>query len=329
MEQTPIKSARRPALPKLRVGALRALRVNPHDRRDLQRVIETGEAAAPNGQAPQQVVAPEPEPKAKAPAEKKQRATEIVIKLPGGEKRNCGKQHRSFPVLLQLLAARQHVYLVGPAGSGKTTAADECAKALGLDFYCQSVGAQTTQAQLIGYSDATGSYVPTHFRRAYENGGVFLLDEIDAGNANVLTVLNAALANGQCAFPDKMVTRHENFRCIAAANTFGTGADRQYVGRNQLDAASIDRFAFLDWPYDEALEAELADNDDWTAHVVKARRAVELLKVRHVVSPRASIKGAQLLSAGIAREQVEASLLWKGLDTETRAKVEAQMRMIG
>jgi cobaltochelatase CobS len=26
------------------------------------------------------------------------------------------------------------------------------------------------------------------------------------------------------------------------ANTFGTGADRQYVGRNQLDESTLDRF---------------------------------------------------------------------------------------
>lgn len=233
-------------------------------------------------------------------------------------------EHAQFPTLLALLAEKQHVYLVGPAGSGKTTAAEKCAAKLGLPFFCQSVGAQTTQAQLVGYNDATGNYIPTHFRRAYEGGGIFLLDEIDAGNANVLTALNAALANGNCAFPDAMVKRHEDFRCIAAANTFGTGADRQYVGRNQLDAASIDRFAFLEWPYDEALERDLAGDVVWTTYVQNIRRAVETLKIRHVVSPRASIQGARLLAAGIPRETVESTVLWKAVDQPTRAKILAQ-----
>jgi MoxR-like ATPase len=230
-------------------------------------------------------------------------------------------EHCQTATLRQLLSSGQHCYLVGPAGSGKTTAAEKCAAALGLNFYCQSVGAQTTQAQLLGFINATGQYVPTHFRQAYENGGLFLLDEIDAGNANVLTALNAALANGICSFPDRMVKRHENFLCVAAANTFGTGADRQYVGRNQLDAASIDRFAFLEWPYDEKLESQLAGNEEWTGYVQKIRKAVAALKIRHVVSPRASIQGAKLLSAGMNRAEVEEAVIWKGLDQPTRAKI--------
>jgi MoxR-like ATPase len=234
-------------------------------------------------------------------------------------------EHRSTPALMQLLSAGQHCYLVGPAGSGKTTAAEKCAERLNLPFYCQSVGAQTTQSQLLGFTNATGQYVPTHFRQAYETGGVFLLDEIDAGNANVLTALNAALANGVCSFPDRMVKRHENFRCVAAANTFGTGADRQYVGRNQLDAASIDRFAFLEWPYDEALEAQLANNEEWTKYVQSVRRSVAALKIRHVVSPRASIQGAKLLASGMSRSEVEEVIIWKGLDQPTRAKVLANI----
>jgi cobaltochelatase CobS len=53
----------------------------------------------------------------------------------------------------------------------------------------------------MGYMDAHGKLVRTLLREAYEHGGVFLLDEIDAGNPGVLTVLNALLANGQVGFP--------------------------------------------------------------------------------------------------------------------------------
>jgi cobaltochelatase CobS len=238
---------------------------------------------------------------------------------------DAGVQHFRFGSLLQILSCGLHAYLVGPAGSGKTTAAEKCADMLKLDFYCQSVGAQTTQAQLLGYMDATGKYVGTVFRSAFEKGGVFLLDEVDAGNANVLTILNAALANGTCSFPDGMVKRHKDFRCVAAANTFGTGADRQYVGRNQLDAASIDRFAFLEWPYDESLERHLTGNDAWVTRVQAVRKAVARLKIRHVVSPRASFSGAKMLAAGVAQSEVEDSVLWKGMDFDSRAKVGAAL----
>ena len=89
---------------------------------------------------------------------------------------------------------------------------------------------------------AQGTIVSTEFRKAYENGGLFLFDEIDASMPGAILAFNAALANNFMDFPDKKVPRHKDFYCIAAANTFGSGADRQYVGRNQLDAASLDRF---------------------------------------------------------------------------------------
>ena len=127
-------------------------------------------------------------------------------------------------------------------------------------------------------------------------------------------------------FPDKRVSRHPDFRVVAAANTFGTGADRQYVGRNQLDAASLDRFAFLEWGYDEALERSLAGNDAWVDRVQKVRKAVSTLKIRHVVSPRASIQGASLLAAGMAQSAVESAVLFRGLDSATVAKIEGSAR---
>ena len=118
-------------------------------------------------------------------------------------------------------------------------------------------------------------------------------------------------------FPDKRIKRHKNFYCIAAANTYGQGADRQYVGRNQLDAASIDRFIFIDWKYDETLERKLANNDKWVDYVQSIRRVIEKKEIRHIVSPRASFFGAKLLKNNLNRELVESSVLWKGLDNAT------------
>lgn len=41
----------------------------------------------------------------------------------------------------------------------------------------------------------------------YEEGGVFLLDEVDAADANVLLVINQALANGHLPVPNRTDTR--------------------------------------------------------------------------------------------------------------------------
>ena len=54
--------------------------------------------------------------------------------------------------------------------------------------------------------------------------------------------------------------RHERSYILAAANTFGRGGDQMYVGRNALDAATLDRFVLstIHVTYDTALERDLA-----------------------------------------------------------------------
>jgi hypothetical protein len=144
-----------------------------------------------------------------------------------------------------------------------------------------------------------------------------------------------------------MVKRHPHFVVIAACNTFGRGADRDYVGRAQQDAAATDRFATIVMDYDEAAEFEWSggavpegfvrakphkikprdlsqqDVTDWVTTVQKYRASKVAAKVRHVISPRASIMGARLLAAGIERKMVEEMVIWKGLDTATIAKIKA------
>jgi len=165
--------------------------------------------------------------------------------------------HEDYEVLLKLAIAGVPVLVTGEAGSGKTYSAVQVAKSMGLEFRSLSVGLQTSKTDLLGYMDATGKYVNTSFREMYEKGGVFVMDEIDAGNSNVLIVINSALSNGFASFPDKQVEVHKDFRFIATANTIGKGANTKYVGRNQLDAALLDRFAIIHLGYSDSVEASL------------------------------------------------------------------------
>ena len=237
----------------------------------------------------------------------------ISINIQNGEHiKDLGKQHFQFEKLSKYVQTKNNIFLVGSAGSGKTTAARNIAKALNIKFYF--TGAINSEYKLTGFIDAQGRIVNTEFRKAYEHGGLFLFDEIDASFPQAILAFNAALANDFMDFPDKKVPKHKNFYCIAAANTFGTGADRQYVGRNQLDAATLDRFITLNWEIDETLEHELAKNYEWVNYVQKARKAASKIGERHIISPRASMQGADLLRIGIDRNEVEKDVLWKGLD---------------
>lgn len=246
-----------------------------------------------------------------------------VRNLNTGAVKNIGVSHYATADIIAALSVDCCVWLAGPAGSGKTTACAKVAEALNLPFYPLSVGGQTTKSDLLGFIDATGTYckaLPV-VRQAFEHGGLLLIDEIDAANPNVLTILNALLANGHCSFPDKRVDRHPDFRCIAAANTFGRGADRQYVGRNPIDAATIDRFAFVEFNYDEQLELAIAPNKEWCRYVQCVRHAVDSLKERIIVSPRATINGGKLLAAGVDREKVLNMVIFKGCGKDIRQKI--------
>ena len=244
----------------------------------------------------------------------------IDAKIESGEIKHLGLVHHETEWLIKALKKPRNIFLSGPAGSGKTTCAEKVAEALGLSFHPISVGPETMKSDLLGFIDGNGNYHTTQIREAFEKGGLLLLDEIDAGNGASITILNALLANGYCSFPDGVVKRHPNFRCVAAANTFGRGSDRLYVGRNQLDAATLDRFVVRAFDYDETLERQLAGNDKWVDRVLEIRHKAEELKLRVVVSPRASIVGASMLEDGFSQSDVEEALIFK-YDKEFKRKI--------
>lgn len=253
------------------------------------------------------------------------------IRLKDGEVRKIeGIQHEVFPTVLVGINEAEPLWLVGPAGTGKSTLAEQASQALGLDFSSKSCSSQTTEVTLLGYMNANGNYVTTEFRKRYELGGVFLLDEVDNGNPNVLTVLNSALSNGFMSFPDGMVARHKDFVLVATANTFGNGATADYVGRNPIDKAFLDRFTFIevniDLKVEEAMLASVVGlhssvSDRWLETVRKCRANAETYGLKVVVSPRATVKGAKWLRNGVDFTKVIDMTLVKGLKADQSAKL--------
>lgn len=247
----------------------------------------------------------------------------LIVTSDAGSIQLDGLQHYMTETIIRIVGLGDHVMLVGPAGCGKTYIGEQCARALNLPFYITSTINDTHE--LTGFVDGYGKYHSTPFRNAFEFGGVWVADEIDAWDAAALLAANAALANGYANFPDQSepILRHSNFRMVATANTFGNGADRIYIGRNELDAASLDRFAFVTVDYDLNLERAFAGgNSEWLDHVWKIRKAVQEKRIRHVVSSRAIQKGARALANGIDWDIVNESYLMKGMSETDREKLE-------
>lgn len=219
--------------------------------------------------------------------------------------------HEKFNQILSQVQLDEPIMLIGPAGSGKNVAISQVAKALGKHmYYTNNV---SNEFKLTGFIDAGGNYRDTEFYKAFKNGGIFFLDEIDNSDPSALIVINSALANGYMAFPHETIDRHPDFRMIAAANTWGKGADLEYVGRNVLDAATLDRFDSIFFDYDTNLEAALYPNDEVLKFMWAFREAVYKSRISHIVSTRGIGKVYKKEINGIPTEDILTSNVIKNL----------------
>lgn len=182
--------------------------------------------------------------------------------------------HAALPYIMALISERVPVAMVGPKGTGKTTLAGQVASLLDMPFGMVSMTSATPPSAFNGRpriaSDGTdalvqaliaagkldealmlalkgkenGDTVVSQFEKIYSGGGVFLFDEMDASDENLLLLVNAALANGQFAnaATGQIIERHPDFIPMAGMNTMGLGQGRHYNGRTRLDAATLDRW---------------------------------------------------------------------------------------
>jgi len=204
--------------------------------------------------------------------------------------------------LILLGSARKNILLVGPAGCGKTSVALQLAEALDLKFDSLSFTSGASEAWLLGRNLVSG-YVTAGFVDLFENGGIFLGDELDSADANTLMILNSALANGHMTNPitGKRLKRHDNFIFMGAANTYGLGADSVYTARNRLDAAFLDRFVCGTVPMDYSSEIEetLCPDKYIRETLQEARLKLREMKAKQFISTRALQDSYDLSLVGI------------------------------
>ena len=194
---------------------------------------------------------------------------------------------------------------------------------MGLSFHFN--GAIANAFELLGFIDAGGTYHRTAFREAFENGGAYLFDEVDGSDNSAILALNAALANGQCQFPDGMVKRHPDTVIMASANTHGLGATAEYVGRARIDGAFLDRFGVrFNWGYDNALEIAISGHEGFARRVIAARTRASVAGLKVLITPRASQAGAALIAAGMTEDEAAEMTYLANLSADQRKIVEGR-----
>lgn len=242
------------------------------------------------------------------------RKTNEVLKVSINDSAPSNLKHQAFPFLKRMIISaklNKNIMLIGPAGCGKTTAAEQLAEALNIPFHNLTFTAGASETWLFGRQTPNG-FVPGSFWLAYKDGGLFLADEFDAGDANLVLSINTAIENGHCFNPinGESVKRHPNFVFIAACNTYGKGGDATYTGRNRLDAASLRRFAgsTIQVEYNLDIERAVCPNESLRTALQSVRAKLLESGSTEVISTGCLKNAYDLTSNGVSLKEVTDSL---------------------
>lgn len=238
---------------------------------------------------------------------------EVILKVQLNDAPPVKIKQRAGKALPRLLANAQlglYTLLVGPAGCGKTTMAYQVAQSLALPFGSVCLTAGASETWLFGRQTPTG-FVEGPFAKAYREGGVFLADEMDAADANLLLSINTALSHNEMLNPmnGEVIKKHDKFIFIGAANTNGKGSTHTYTGRSRLDAATLDRMIIIEVGYDSALEQELCPDQKMHSWLAKTRAALTKQGFDEFISTRAFLFSYRQLLAGVDRDDIRDSII--------------------
>lgn len=214
-------------------------------------------------------------------------------------------------------ACRPAIALVGPAGNGKTTSAKAAMDAMGYGYVEIDCTEYTEPADLIGgmliraENGGTSSiWVDGAITRAFKEGLGIILNEYDALNPRAALCLQSVFQDPGRSGQGRYVTtvgcpEHDRVYpqgdcpVILSLNTYGTGGSRQYVGRNTMDAASIDRLTIITTGYENEAAILVAHGyakdtarrlEIWAAGV---RKQIDGNQLKVILSNRTLIRMAQ------------------------------------
>lgn len=268
----------------------------------------------------------------KEAAEKGGNGTTFILNAPNGEKKETKVEHKVNPAFERCnryFKDGMHLFLHGPAGSGKNVLAEDFAKAYDLQFYY--INTCYTKYDFVGFIDANGKFVDTAFTRwlKNENGGLLMIDEICTSTAEALNPINSLLSNGYITLADgNLYHMSANHRIIAADNTNGEGATEDYNGRFVMEKSTKDRFEFVKIRYDLSIEKSIVgEKTDILDFIHELREICEKAGIHLVCGYRVLTKLVRYYSEP-ANEILE-DCLFKGLERESIREIANRITTTG
>ena len=178
--------------------------------------------------------------------------------------------------LIKFLSAHlfgQNLWLHGHTGTGKTTLAEQVAARVGFPVHRLNLDSNIERSDMVGSKELivengvpVTSYAEGILPRAMQQPSFLILDEMDAGQADVLFTIQRALEKKGLVLTEdggRVVQSHPLFRFIATANSRGQGDEYGwYQGVRPMNVATLDRFGvFIEVDYlDKTTEQKLLCN---------------------------------------------------------------------
>lgn len=183
------------------------------------------------------------------------------------------------------------VMLKGPAGTGKNVTCRQISEFLDRPYIV--INSIKDSSELLGFKTANGTFSETPFtlfvKYCIEKNlkGIVVFDEIDNGEPDAMVTVNDCIASYELTLASgEHLKFKDNINFIACANTWGTGATSEYVGRNQLDAATLNRFAVVIVDYDHRVEESICEDLELLSFLQDFRKATAECGINHITSYR-------------------------------------------
>jgi MoxR-like ATPase len=163
--------------------------------------------------------------------------------------------------VIDSIHAGDNILLTGEAGTGKTSMIEQLAARIGQPVLRVNLNGETRIGDFLGrlnvVAGENGSvtdWVDGILPLAMKRGMWLILDEIDMGEPNILSLLHPILEpGGRLVLKENKgeeVRPHPNFRIFGTANGIGSQTNRSdtYAGVNQMNEAFLDRWHIITMP---------------------------------------------------------------------------------